>query len=160
MKECARVRGSLSKFVDAELGDRDSAAVKAHLEACLGCKEEFAKLSALKNIITGKERKALPEDYLIHQLRQRIYAQNEPSPKLQWLVDMGNLSRKLIPVPVAVLILSAVFLTATLKEYEKINYIDCYLFQDSLTNEEANVLNQSQITLEGAAKVVLGTNGT
>jgi anti-sigma factor RsiW len=156
MLNCKNVKKLLSRYIDAETDEATALELKAHFEGCPSCARELSELNALKIALVKKERKSLPEDYLIYRLRERLRSEETVSPR--WLLDMGNLSRRLIPVPVAVIALSLVFLSATLREFDKVNVVDSYLFQDNLGGTELNLLEESQVSLDSATRIVFEIN--
>lgn len=112
MRECAKVKRILSRYIDNEATDADTALVRSHLERCLPCRQEFSALAGAKGLISGMERKVLPQDYLILRLREKI-ADERRLRERPSLAGMGILARKLIPVPVAAIIASLIFLFLT-----------------------------------------------
>ncbi|MBM3249415.1 MAG: hypothetical protein FJZ09_01015 [Candidatus Omnitrophica bacterium] len=159
MLNCKKVKKLLSRYLDGEMDEATSRELKAHLEGCVSCARELSGLNAVKNALAAKERKALPEDYLVCRLKERLHSAEEVAPKWQWLPDMGNLSRRLIPVPVAVIAVSLAFLSATLGEFDKVDIVDNYLFQDNLSRAELSILEESNVTLDSATRIVFGING-
>lgn len=110
MKECARVRKLLSRYLDKETGDLDAAMVRTHSDNCAFCNAELSGLVRIKELIQGKERKTLPRDYLVSRLHEEIALEQRYEERLSWLADMGNFSRRLIPIPVSIIVLSMVLL--------------------------------------------------
>ena len=94
MKECRKVKRLLSRYLDKETSTAESAMVAAHLDSCLVCQKELLELTRVKELILGKERKSLPEDYLVYRLREKIASQERPARKFSWLAGMGDISRK------------------------------------------------------------------
>lgn len=106
---CRTVRKFLNRYVDHELSDvKTSSSLKEHLEACFRCKTELDALLLLKGALAGKERAQAPQDFL-EGLKKRLM----PEPqiiRLRWVVDMGSISKRLIPVPAIVMIIMAILL--------------------------------------------------
>jgi len=106
---CFRIKKLLNRLVDKELpNERSLKLLRGHLKQCPHCNKELDYLYKVKGVIAEKEKVAAPEDFLI-KLRERL----EPEPqiiRLRWVVDMGALSKKLIPVPVAIMVLVMVLL--------------------------------------------------
>ncbi len=145
MKECRKVKRLLSRYLDKETGNADSALIRAHLDNCSFCRKELLGLSRVKELISGKERKVLPQDYLVYRLREEIAGQQHAEEKLSWIAGMGNFSRRLIPVPVAVIVLSIVFLISISKQ------------QVSEYSLEEHILSGTQTTTETALGLILGS---
>jgi anti-sigma factor RsiW len=143
MKECARVKKILSRYADGETSDTDSSLVKAHLDICALCHKEFAGLSQIKKLLTGRERKSLPPDYLVSRLRDRIAGERVWAER-SILAGMGSLSRRLIPVPVAVIALSALFLMSSLRS------------DSAAYSLEDHILSGKAATMDTALGLVLG----
>jgi predicted anti-sigma-YlaC factor YlaD len=145
MKECAKVQRLLSRYLDKETGNTDTALVKAHLDTCSLCNKELLELSRLKKLISEKERKILPQDYLVCRLREEIAGEQHAEKRLSWLVDMGSLSRRLIPIPIAAIVLSIMLMIICPKQS-----VSKYSLED-------NILSGTQTTTETAVRVILGT---
>jgi predicted anti-sigma-YlaC factor YlaD len=105
MSECGKVQRLLSWYLDREMFGREAFRIRAHLDGCAVCMKEFSELSRIKKLLTEKERKTLPQDLLIFSLREAIEGERSAEGKLSWLSGAGELSHKLIPVPVFVIIL-------------------------------------------------------
>jgi predicted anti-sigma-YlaC factor YlaD len=145
MKECIKVSKLLSRYLDKEASCADNLLIEAHLDKCLSCKKELLELSRIKELVLGKERKTLPQDYLVCRLRQNIADERCIIKQgLSWLSGIGDFSRKIIPVPVAVIVISLVFMILTSKQQ---------LTEYSL---EEHVLSGAQTTTETALGVMLG----
>jgi predicted anti-sigma-YlaC factor YlaD len=147
MKECIKVKGLLSRYLDKETSSADTALVKEHLDICPLCKKELLELSRVKEIILGKEKKALPRDYLVCRLREEI-AEKQGSESRPKLADIGTLSRRFIPVPAATLVLSAALLFTT-STGQKV----------SEASLEDNMLKGVPVTTEVALGLILGVEG-
>ena len=145
MKDCVRVRRLLSRYLDRETNDPDTVLVKGHLYNCPLCKAELSGLSAAKNLIRAKERKTLPQDYLVRRLREEISLERMGAERFSWLADMGNFSRRLIPVPVSMIVLSAAFLI--LSPGQK---ADKHSLEDTL-------LSRTAVTTDVALGLILGS---
>jgi len=144
MKNCRKIKRLLSRYLDKETDNAETALVDAHLDKCSFCKKELLELSRVKQLILGKERKVLPQDFLVYRLREEIasrqYAEERPS----WVSGMGNLSRRLIPVPATVIVLSLMFLILSSRQ-ELSGY-----------SLEEHILSGTQTTTETAAGLILG----
>jgi len=144
MKECGRVKKLLSCYLDKEISDIDAVFVKKHLGICHICNEDYLELFKVKQLMLDKERKTLPEDYLVFRLKEKIVSQQHAEESLSWLAGLGNLSRRLIPVPVAAILLSIMFLVAASKQ-QMITY-----------SLDEHILSGSQTTRETALGLILG----
>ncbi len=110
MKECEKVRNILCRYLDNETNARDTAFIQEHLKNCPLCEKELTELSQVKVLLANKERKVLPENYLLNRVRGEIAGQHYRREKLPWVVGLGIISRRLIPVPVTAIIVAMVFL--------------------------------------------------
>ncbi|MDD5654748.1 MAG: anti-sigma factor [Candidatus Omnitrophica bacterium] len=146
MNECAKIKRLLSLYIDQEANNADTALVEAHLDKCPGCQKELSQLSRIKGCISEKERRVLPPDYLISRLRDEITSRQYARDRLS-LVRMGNFARRLIPVPVAAIVLMTMLMFMSVKQT-----VDT----DSL---EDNILNGVSVTEETILGLVLGTQG-
>jgi predicted anti-sigma-YlaC factor YlaD len=144
MRECKQVKKLLSRYLDKETNGGESAFVKEHLTRCRVCNEEYLGLLQVKQLMLEKERKSLPADYLVSHLREDIAGQRYAKEKPSWIFGMGNLSRRLIPVPAAVIVLSLVFLIFNSGQ------------QVSEYSLEEHILTGSQTTTETAVRLILG----
>lgn len=112
MRECAKVKRALSRYLDKEASDADIVMVERHIADCYLCRKELFGLNSARKLVLGVERKSLPQDYLVSRLRGDIARVLYEDRKVS-LAGMGSFARKLIPVPVAAIIVSAVFLIFT-----------------------------------------------
>ena len=143
MKNCLKVKRILSRYLDKETGGTDTALVEAHVKSCVLCRQELSELSRLKGIILGKERKTLPQDYLVSRLRQEI-AGESCSQEGSQVFDLARLCRKLIPIPVAAMVFSIVFLVL------------CSRPQQTEYSLEDTILNGTPVTTQNALALLLG----
>jgi len=144
MKECKDVKRMLSRYLDKETLDSDTAMIEAHLDNCLICKEELLALMNDRNLMAGIKRKPLPRDYLVLRLRERIADERRILERFS-LAGMGEFARKLIPVPVVALIASIAFLVLTSMEPVNKYSLDDHIF------------NGSAATAETALELILGS---
>ncbi len=158
MRECAKIKRLLNRYIDKELDRQGSSRIEGHIKECASCKEELDKLYIVKGLIENRQRKSLPEDYLIYRIRERIRVSLQEGPKLQWLFDMGSLSKKLIPVPALAFALLALVFSFTLKGYRTGDLLGNYLSHDDLTQREINLLGDSGPSLESIAQLILEGN--
>jgi predicted anti-sigma-YlaC factor YlaD len=113
MSECAKIKRLLSRYLDAQASSLESTLIKQHLEKCSFCKQELIGLAQIKEGLISKARKTLPPDYLVCRLREKISRQEYAPGGLSLLAGMGNLSRRLIPLPVTAVFLSLVLLVVS-----------------------------------------------
>ncbi len=146
MNKCAKVKRLFSRYLDKEASSADTALVEAHLDSCCLCKQELSGLARVKVIILERQRKILPQDFLICRLREKIASERVVSDKgLSWQEAMGNLSRRLIPVPVCAIALLFAFLILTSGK------------QVNSYSLEERILEKTSITSEIALGLILGT---
>jgi predicted anti-sigma-YlaC factor YlaD len=145
MVECVKIKSLLSRYLDKEISQADMASVERHLEECPACRGELAALARIRQAIAGEGRKSLPPDYLVGILRGRIADERRADERrLLRLAGIGELSRRLIPVPAAVIILSVVFLFLSSS-----SSISGYSLEEHL-------LNGGQTTTDMALRLMLG----
>ncbi|MFA5144468.1 MAG: zf-HC2 domain-containing protein [Candidatus Omnitrophota bacterium] len=145
MKSCAKIKRLLSGYLDNEIDSAaDAALVKEHLDSCSFCKKELSELSRVKKLILEKERKFLPQDYLVYRLKEEIADERLAEEKLSWFTGIGNLSRRLIPVPVAAVALSIILLILSSSQT-----VDKYSLEE-------HILSGTQTTTEIALGLILG----
>jgi len=144
MRECAKVGRLLSRYLDKELDNIRDFRVKRHLDSCPACRKELLELSRVKELVLKQERKALPQDYLISRLWKRIADEQHDRKRLSWLASVGGLSRRLIPVPVAAVVLSIAFL------------VICFRRPASEYSLEEYILSGTQATTTTALELILG----
>jgi predicted anti-sigma-YlaC factor YlaD len=144
MKECIRVKKLLSRYIDKEIGRSDTVLVEGHLDICSFCKKELRELSRVKELVLEKERKVLPQNYLVCRLRQKIVGEQRMVKQgLSWLTGLEDFSRKVIPIPVTVIVLSTVFLMLSSRR------------QLSESSLEEHLLSGAQTTTETALGLML-----
>ena len=106
---CFKNRRLLNRYVDGELSDtKISDLLSKHIDGCSHCRKELDYLLACKKIISTNKRVEVSSDFLV-DLKEKL----KPEPqiiKLKWVVDMGAWSKRLIPVPMAVMILLSAFM--------------------------------------------------
>ena len=143
MKECSKVKRLLSRYLDKEIGGVDTALVEAHMESCFLCRQELSELSRVKGIILGKERKALPQDYLVCRLRREIAGQCSCQ-ESSLVSGMAGLCRRLIPIPAVAIVFSIVFLVL------------CSRPQKTEYSLEDTILSGTPMTTQAALALLLG----
>ena len=119
--------------------------VEIHVDSCLLCKEELLALQKIKYLVLSKEQRTLPQDYLVNRLREEILNQQYCETRPPWIVIMGNLSRMLIPLPGAVIVLSIIFLISISNQQ-----VDKYSLEE-------HILSGTQTTTEIALGLILGS---
>ncbi|HNX80554.1 MAG TPA: zf-HC2 domain-containing protein [Candidatus Omnitrophota bacterium] len=144
MDRCLDIQRLLSGYLDKEISVADSARIEAHVSACRVCSRELLELTRLKGIVVNRERKSLPPDFLVSRLREQIAAVQCDRGNGSWLVGVSNFARKLLPVPIAAVVLSTMVLILSLQQT-----VNTYSLNDTM-------LNGKQITTEAALGLMLG----
>ena len=144
MKICIKLKKLLSRYLYKETGETETTLVTTHLNTCPLCKKELLEFSRVKEIVSGKERMTLPENYLVGRLREEIVREQRAGKRLS-LGNIGNLSRRLIPIPAATIVLSIVFL-----------FLISTGQQANESSLEDNLLSGTPVTTETALEVILG----
>ncbi|MBI1755555.1 MAG: zf-HC2 domain-containing protein [Fimbriimonas ginsengisoli] len=60
---CKHVSNSLSAYLDRELAGGESLRIRAHVESCRACRDEFESLRELKNRLSSMEPALPPDDF-------------------------------------------------------------------------------------------------
>jgi len=144
MKECAKIKRMLSRYIDKEASNSDIKRIEAHLGLCASCKNELSSLARVKGLIAGVERKVLPQNYLAARVREKALDMRYTQRKLS-LAGMGSFARRLIPVPIAVIVASIAFIIVVSAQTA-----NKYSFED-------HVFSGNPATAETALKLILGT---
>ena len=144
MKECTRVKRMLSRYLDGETDRAGKSMVETHLAGCPLCAKEFSALLRIKELAVGMDRKALPRDYMVLRLRDTIASARYAKEKFS-LAGMGSFARKLIPVPVAAIIISVLFMVLVAKQ------------PISASSFEDHIFSERSATTETALEVILGS---
>lgn len=142
MRECKKVKRLLSKYLDKEASIEDNILVEKHIEECFFCKNELSEFSSAKWLLRSKERKFLPQDYLVNRLRERLSRESYLEEKLSWFSAIGNFSLSLIPVPVV-----AIAVVVLLMISSPVSYVD----KNSLNY---SMLSSKTITMQTAVDLV------
>ena len=69
--ECTRIRELISEYIDDTLDAEARAAVEEHISACMGCKEELTKVSALVDELGSLGSVKAPGD-LLEKIHERM----------------------------------------------------------------------------------------
>ena len=135
--KCSKVRRFLNPYIDKELDNKKVIAlIEEHLNICPYCKAELNSLNLMKGLIAQKEKVTVEESFLV-RLKNKL--RGEPQIiRLKWLPEAGDLARRLIPVPVAIMILIFTLIFAQMNM--TFSPVDEYIFED-LTNEEMGILS-------------------
>jgi anti-sigma factor RsiW len=144
MSECAKIKRILSRYIDMEVDDVQRAAIEEHLSGCAVCGRELSELMQVKGAVSGFERKTLPQDYLVRRIREKIMDERISKEKIS-LAGMGIFARRLIPVPIAAIVVSVLLLVVTSTQP---------VSGDSL---EDHIFSGSAVTTQAALEVILGS---
>ena len=133
---CVKVKRLISQYIDNELANQNlKTSVDEHIAHCASCQKEFKLLKLQKNLIAGKERLTVGDEFLA-RLEQKLPLDEAIAIRIKWLPEAGELARKLIPVPavITLLLFSLVF-----RSFNGVNPVDEYIFSD-LNNEEIGIV--------------------
>lgn len=134
---CTKIKRLINRYIDKELIDKETVAlVEGHLKECPLCRAELGSLNKIKGFISEKEKLAAKADFLI-RLKERLRSAT-PAVELRWVIETGNLARRLIPVPVTIMLLVTCLLFV---RYNGLNPIDDYIFAD-LNSREIAIVNE------------------
>jgi len=134
MNNCRHIKRMLSRYLDKETTRSDNARIKGHLDHCSSCQTALSELSCVKGLVSGKGRMTLPPDYLVIRLRDKISeAVTVERQRFPLIMGMGALSRRLIPVPVTVIVLSLFFLISNPARQATGYALDDHLFSGNQT---------------------------
>ncbi len=134
---CDKIKRFLSRYIDKELVDKKlKALIEKHLDICPHCQAEFNALVKVKGLIAEKGRITVGGEFLVG-LKNRLEPE-APVIRLRWLPEAGDLARRLIPVPVVIMILMLSLVFTRLNG--AFSPVDEYIFSD-LTNEEMGILS-------------------
>jgi anti-sigma factor RsiW len=128
---CKKISNLFNKYIDQELDEKNAQVVKKHISDCSSCRNELALLVSLKKIVSSKEQISVSSDFLLN-LREKL----KPEPeiiKIRWVLSMGDLAKRLIPIPVAAMLLLVVFIFKGLPALDK---------SFSINNSEVESLEQ------------------
>ncbi|MDD3905825.1 MAG: zf-HC2 domain-containing protein [Candidatus Omnitrophica bacterium] len=143
MRECAKVKKLLSRYIDKEANFAEDSLVRTHIANCAFCEKELSELAGVKALVSGNKRVSLPQDYMVSRLRTEIGRIRQVGDRLSWAA-MGNFARRLIPIPAVALVASIVFLVIISGQP---------VTGDSL---EEHIFSGNAATMDTALKVVLG----
>jgi predicted anti-sigma-YlaC factor YlaD len=135
MKDCIKVQRLLSGYLDNETNSEDTSLVAGHLVICAQCQKELAELSRVKADILELIRKPLPQDYLVSRLRDDLADERRMKERFS-LAGLGNLSRRLIPVPVTVIALSIALLILSPGQYSNKSSLDEHILSGNSATQE------------------------
>ena len=135
MKECAKIRKILSRYFDKETNSADNSLVAGHLAVCSECQKELTELSRVKAGILELTRKALPQDYLVSRLRDELAGERMVKERFS-LAGLGNLSFRLIPIPVTIIALSISLLVLTPGQYSNKSSLDEHILSGRSATQE------------------------
>jgi hypothetical protein len=122
---------SLNKYLDNELDSKESAFFLEHLKVCPECGKELKIMSLLRNGLNNKKIDS-NQEFFWQTLKSRISQEESFLQRGTFVFDLGNWAKKLVPVPVVIGIVAAVFLILASSANE--NLIDSYLFSSAGDN--------------------------
>lgn len=130
--KCNKVIRLLNQYVDQELiGGKTIALMEKHLSQCVGCKQQYNNIIALKTALSQKEKITASDKFLVN-----IQDKLKPAPeiiKLNWQIDTGNFARRLLPVPIIATVLVSIFLFININKAER---------PFDLLGEDVSVINE------------------
>ena len=133
---CAEVKRLLGRYVDKEIADKKIILlIEEHLNKCYHCKTELESLISARELLLSKQRLRLDDDFLI-RIKDKLLP-DTLNIKLRWILEAGSLAKRLIPVPVGIIILTIILMFG---RHNNTMAVDNYMFGD-LTNEEIGILN-------------------
>lgn len=116
---CPKVKRLLSRYSDGELkGCPASEAIEQHLKACSGCRAELGSMLSAKNLVSSQERIKLKDGFL-GRLKDRLRPQPEIV-RLRWVLDAGDLARRIIPVPAFFIAVVMILLFGQLRKTQEL----------------------------------------
>ncbi|MFA5069196.1 MAG: zf-HC2 domain-containing protein [Candidatus Omnitrophota bacterium] len=122
MKGCARVKRLLSRYIDKEANPAEIVFVDKHIGVCPYCRQELERLLSVKGLVFNTRKEALPSGYMFNLLREEL--QDAQTCRQGFLISgIACLSRRLIPVPAAAILFSAVLLLLSLFRPQAENYL-------------------------------------
>ncbi|MCD6134721.1 MAG: zf-HC2 domain-containing protein [Candidatus Omnitrophica bacterium] len=133
---CRKVKRLLGRYLDKEIEGRLLKLIESHLEKCAACRGELENLAAIKKMFSDKERVKVREGFLV-RLKAKIEAGEETEKIREKEVETaGILARRLIPVPLVIILL----LLISLPLFYRRASIDSYIW-GSLGGEEIGILS-------------------
>ncbi len=91
---CRKIKRLLNAYLDKELNPQKTSLVESHLKTCLNCQKELKDFLSLKKLIGLEEKKKAPPGFsqlLLEKIRE----------KRPLSLEIENLAKKLIPIPLA-----------------------------------------------------------
>lgn len=131
---CNRVKRNLGRYLDQELVNKKAITlIEQHLQKCSRCRAELHSLTLIKNLFSQKERLTAKDDFLL-RLKSRLKPETQTP---RWVIETGNLARRLIPVTATIMILVTALM---LGRQPGVSPVNDYMF-GGLSNEEMGILN-------------------
>ena len=127
----------LNKYLDKELSVSEYRLVDEHLLNCPACSGELRRMVLLKESFANNKVESNAE-FFWQQLKKRIAEEEEACEGSDVVFDFGEWARRIIPVPVVIAVLAAIFLGTTAMTQD--NLIDRYIFEN--TNGSAYSLKE------------------
>ncbi|MDD5504640.1 MAG: zf-HC2 domain-containing protein [Candidatus Omnitrophica bacterium] len=144
MKDCARVKRLLSRFIDEEADSSDVAFVNSHIETCLDCRHELKRLLSAKDFISKAQKKSLPPGYIFELLRDKLRDRQSAGAGFS-ISNIGYIARRLMPVPAAAFLFSAVLLLLSSFYFRSDDYL---LYENILKGVPATTESVLELILD------------
>jgi anti-sigma factor RsiW len=120
----------LNRYADSELSGKERDFMGKHIKTCPVCEQEIKYIQLMKQRLSRNKIESNP-DIFWQDVKYRLQRENFVKERENIVIALGNWSRKLIPVPVAVAIVAAIFLYSM---PAKENIIDGYVFGTNFSN--------------------------
>ncbi len=151
---CNRVKKNLGPYLDKELINKKAITlIERHLQRCSRCRAELHSLTLIKELLSQKERLTAKDDFLL-RLKSRLKPETQ-TPRIRWVLETGNLARRLIPVTATIMILVTALM---LGRQPGVSPINNYMF-GGLSNEEMGILNGDVSNSELLTKMIFNDQG-
>ncbi len=120
----------LNCYADSELFGKEKDFIEKHIKTCPVCEQEIKYIQLMKQRLSKNKIESNP-DIFWQAIKYRLQEENFVKEQENIVTTLGSWSRKLIPVPVAVAIVAAIFFYSM---PAKENVIDGYVFGTNFSN--------------------------